>query len=288
MLRSVRTLIHRDAGPIFQEQNDLQPPTRMVEFSEKSQKIRHEPVVAQTSSVQFNLEFLVAIFTLTTHRVLVVYRRRNDPTARPICDHGPSIRPLSMCLGLDHNRLRLRPSLRLIINQHEQPLRLIGLLILFRRLLLQVFTQVAKPGIHADSEGVSEPQLSADIIQFRNAQTRVTPNMNLHVGPDSPKSCREISQVVINAERGMTGSHPQPNECSHLIFGTRDDRRKILKLFIVSVKQAELLVTMRGVVECVDIKSDMMWKFIKRLDELVSHRVAQPPEIGNRHSVFEA
>lgn len=254
----------------------------------ESEKVRREPVVAQTSSVQFNLEFLVAILTLTAHRVLVVYRRRKDPTARPICCHRPSIRPLSMRLGLDHNRSRLQPSLGLIINQHEQPLRMIGLFILFRCLLLQVFTQVAKPGIHADSEGVSEAQLSADIIQFGNAQTRITPHMNPYVGPESPKSCGEISQVIINAERGMTGTQPQPNECRYIIFCTRDDGGKILKLFIVSMKHAELLVTMRVVVECVDIKSDMMWGFVKGLDELVSHRVAQPPEIGNRNRVFEA
>ena len=30
MVRTVSTLIHRDAGPIFQEQNDLLPPLGMV------------------------------------------------------------------------------------------------------------------------------------------------------------------------------------------------------------------------------------------------------------------
>ena len=74
------------------------------------EEVRQEPVVAEPAGVQFDLQFLVPVLALAAHRVLVVDRRRQDPAAGPVRDHGPSVGPFGIGLHLDDDGLRLRTS----------------------------------------------------------------------------------------------------------------------------------------------------------------------------------
>ena len=109
------------------------------------EEVRQESVVAETAGMQFGLELFVPVLTLAPQGVLVVDRRRKDPTTWPVRDHGSSIGPLSIRFHLDDNRLRRRPTFGLIIDQPEQPLWLTGPLVLFESLFQQVVTERAKP-----------------------------------------------------------------------------------------------------------------------------------------------
>jgi hypothetical protein len=50
----------------------------------------------------------------------------------------------------------------------------------------------------------------------------------------------------------------------------------------------KLLLAVRGVVERVNVQRDVIWNFIKGLDEQIHQNIARPPKIGNRHGVLEA
>ena len=112
--------------------------------------------------------------------------------------------------------------LGLVIDQQEQPLRLTRLLVLLEGLLQQVVAHGPEPGIHADPEGVGEPQLPADVVHQGHAQAAVPPDVDVHVGPDGPEPSHQIAQVVVDAEGGVAGPVAQADQQDHVVLGAGD------------------------------------------------------------------
>ena len=161
------------------------------------------------------------------------------------------------------------------------------LLVLRDRLLEQVVAQIPEPRIHADAEGVREPQFAANDVHAGHAQAAVAAHVDVHVGPDGPQSPHQVPQVIVHSQGCLAGAVSQADQEHHVVLGAGDDDRQILILIIVSMKHDQLLLAMRGVVEGVDVEREMAWRLIERLDEQVDQHVAQPPQVGDRDSVLE-
>ena len=58
-------------------------------------------------------------------------------------------------------------------------------------------------------------------------------------------------------------------------------------MLIVSVKHAQLLLSMRGVVEGVDVEREVSGRRVEGLDEQIHQHVTQPPEVWDRDGVLE-
>gem|GEM_PF-6460050 len=83
-------------------------------------------MIAQTVHRHATFELLVPIFTLATHRILIVRRLRIGRCARTICQDESAVRPLQVRLTFGDNPTRLTPGSRLIPKAREEPLRYPG------------------------------------------------------------------------------------------------------------------------------------------------------------------
>ncbi len=81
---------------------------------------------------------------------------------------------------------------------------------------------------------------------------------------------------------------PQANHHRHVVLGARNNNRQILILLIVSVKHDQLLIAMRGIVEGIEIESDVARRSLKRLNEQVDEDVPQTPQVGDRDSILKS
>jgi hypothetical protein len=79
-------------------------------------------------------------------------------------------------------------------------LSLTALLVRFEGFLHQVVAQGLELSVHADPEGVGEPQFPADVVDQGHAQATVRPDVDVHVRPDGWESSHQVTQVLVDAE----------------------------------------------------------------------------------------
>ena len=75
---------------------------------------------------------------------------------------------------------------------------------------------------------------------------------------------------------------------NHVVLGTGDGNRQVLILFVETVKQSQLLLSMSRVVEGIEIECDVGRRCLKGLNKQIDQDIAQPPEIGDRDGVFQS
>ena len=196
-----------------------------------------------------------------------------------------AVRPLGVRFALDDDLSRLVPRIGLVHQGEEQPLLHAGLLELLLGLGEQVGAGGFQTGIHRQAEGVREPQFLADAVHQRRAEAAVGTHDDLDIGEPFADPPREIAQVVIGSERGRTRAVTQAHQRDHVGLGTGDRDRQVLVLLIEAVKEDQLLPSMRGIVERIQVERDARRRRGEGVQKLVTQHVTQALEIGNRDRV---
>ena len=95
-----------------------------------------------------------------------------------------------------------------------------------------------------------------------------------------------MPNVVHRAERRARRPMHQHGEQHQIVLRARDDSRQILILFVEAVKERQLLLAVRGIVERVDIQRQRTGRLVERLDELLQEPLLQPQQLTGRDGIL--
>lgn len=114
----------------------------------------------------------------------------------------------------------------------------------------------------------------------------VSADDDLDIGEPLAGAPREMAQIVIDPQpcgtRPVTPSHQR----DQVGLGAGDRHRQVLILLVEAVKEDQLLLAMRGIVEGIDVERDpRRWRG-EGVEELVTQHVSQPLEVGDRDGVL--
>jgi hypothetical protein len=189
---------------------------------------------------------------------------------------------MGICLGLalDDNLTRLVPRLGLVHQRQKQPLFFARFLKLLLRLFQQRFTGRFQARIHGQAERVRQPQFPTHVVHQRHAKSTVATHDDFHIGEPLPNTPREVPQIVIRSQMSGTRAVPKPHERDHVRFGTGDRDWQVLILLVKTMKEDQLLLAMRRIVERINVQSDARWRRGEGLQKFVADHVSQSLEIG--------
>ena len=89
---------------------------------------------------------------------------------------------------------------RLIVEAIEEPLLLLGLLVLLDRLVHQRLGELLQSGVGGEAEGVGKGVLLADLVHSGQAESGIAADMDGDVGTFFPQRVHHTHQIVIGAQ----------------------------------------------------------------------------------------
>ena len=148
-----------------------------------SKHIRHETMIAQAIRTKITLQFLVAVFTFATHRIVEIRLMRILCGIWYVCNHRTLTVAESSDFGLHHNRLRAIPVLAVILFERQKTqLRSLCFLLFGLRFRQMMFTQTLDLRVEFHADRVRDVRQRFECFIFlRTAECRICPNVNHRV-----------------------------------------------------------------------------------------------------------
>lgn len=82
--------------------------------------------------------------------------------------------------------------------------------------------------------------------------------MNRHVRLLFPQRGDHAEQIIVGSQRRMHDPRTQPRQEDMLRRRLADDLREVLMLFVITMKQSQLLLPMRGIIGGINIQDDLV------------------------------
>ena len=112
--------------------------------------------------------------------------------------------------------------------------------------------------------------------------------MDADIRPGLPQPRDQIVQVILRAQSRMRRAMQQAYADHQVVFGAGDGTRQILILFVVAVKECQLLLAMGRIVERIDVQRQVFGRLGKRCNELINQVVLQLEEALYANRVLES
>ena len=131
-------------------------------------------------------------------------------------------------------------------------------------------------GIHADADGVVDLDTFTGRVHRWYAEATVGTQHDPRAWESRSQSAGQIRHVVIGSQRRVGRAMQEADHHHQVVFGAGDRPRQVLVLVVLTVKEGQLLITVRWVIERIDVERDLRRRLLIRSDELVNEDVLQP------------
>src|SRR5262249_38083796 len=136
-------------------------------------------------------------------------------------------------------------------------------------------------------EGVKHAQTLAQVEHAGDAEGSVGADVDDDVGPGGAEAADDVLQVVISPQGSMGATVSQRHTHNQIVVGAGDDQGQVLVVVVVVGPEGQLLMTVRGVIDGVEVDGQVLRRFAERGDELVNEQHAQAFQGGDVDLVLE-
>ena len=139
----------------------------------------------------------------------------------------------------------------------EESLRLVRFLVLPQCLLQKLVAAALEHRVHGQAERIVHAEFFAERVGLGNSKAAVAAEDDPHVRPHLAEPLDQVRQVVFDSQGGRGRTKQQADHYHQIVFLAGDRTGEVLVLIVIAVEEGQLLLSMSGIVEDVDVEGQV-------------------------------